>query len=60
MSENTKEKGHDRSADQTSISVSMDRVMLKRLDEAAQQAGRTRSNFIRWVLRRSLPNMGEL
>lgn len=60
MNETKKEKSHDRAPDQTTISVSMDRVMLARLDKAAEQTGRTRSNFIRWVLRRSLPNVAEL
>lgn len=60
MNETKKEKSHDRAPDQTTISVSIDRVMLARLDQAAEQSGRTRSNFIRWVLRRTLPQVADL
>jgi len=47
-------RSHERSPDQTTISVSIDKVTLQLIDEAASKSGRTRSNFIRWIIRRSL------
>jgi len=53
-------RSHDRSPDQTTISISIDKITLKLVEEAAQKSGRTRSNFIRWIIRRSLGKLDDL
>ena len=47
-------RSHDRSPDQAQISMSIDKATLRMIDEAAEKTGRTRSNFVRWIIRRAL------
>jgi hypothetical protein len=50
----TAERNHGRAPDKTAISLSLDKYTLNMLDRAALSAGRTRSNFVRWIIRQSL------
>jgi uncharacterized protein (DUF1778 family) len=52
-------RSHHRSLDQTTMSISLDKVTLKLIQEAAAKSGRTRSNFVRWIIRRSLGKLDE-